>query len=206
MWCQHGQREFRARAVVLATPAYAAAELVAPFASDAGAALAAIPYPPVAVAISAYRRDAVRHPLDGFGVLVPQRERRNTLGTIFSSSLFENRAPPELVLLTTFVGGMRQPELARLDEDAVAALVQAEHMTLLGAHARAEFVRVRHWPRAIPQYTLGHRSRIAAIEEAERRFPGLFFCANYRGGVAIGDCVKSADRTTGHVMKCLRRE
>ena len=199
------EREFRAQAVVLATPAYAAARLAAPFSAAAGAALAAIEYPPVAVAISAYRRDAVRHALDGFGVLVPQRERRQILGTIFSSSLFDHRAPPGLALLTTFLGGMRQPEIARLDEPAIRAIVQAEHAAMLGAPARAEFARIRRWERAIPQYTLGHGGRISTIEAVERDFPGLFFCANYRGGVAIGDCIKSAERTAVQVAEVMRR-
>ena len=198
-------REFRAQAVVLATPAYAAARLVAPFSATAGAALAAIEYPPVAVAISAYRRDAVRHALDGFGVLVPQRERRQILGTIFSSSLFDHRAPPGLALLTTFLGGMRQPDVARLDEPAIRAIVQAEHAAMLGAPAQAEFVRIRRWERAIPQYTLDHGGRISIIEAAEREFPGLFFCANYRGGVAIGDCIKSAERAAAQVAEVMRR-
>jgi protoporphyrinogen/coproporphyrinogen III oxidase len=196
-------REFRAHAVVLATPAYAAAELVAPFSPRTGAALAAIEYPPVAVAISAYRRTDVRHPLNGFGVLVPRLERRKILGTIFSSSLFENRAPVELVLLTTFAGGMRQPDIARLDEPGISAIVQAEHAAMLGAPARAEFVRIRRWERAIPQYALGHLDRMAAIEAAEREFRGLYFCANYRGGVAIGDCIKSADRSAERVAEYL---
>jgi oxygen-dependent protoporphyrinogen oxidase len=158
------------------------------------------------VAISAYRRDSIRHALDGFGVLVPLREHMKTLGTIFSSTLFDNRAPAGLVLLTTFVGGMRQPELAQLDDSAIADIVHAEHATLLGATARPEFMRVRRWPRAIPQYTLGHHARIAAIESAEHSIPGVFFCANYRGGVAIGDCIKSADRTAIQVAEFLRRK
>jgi oxygen-dependent protoporphyrinogen oxidase len=180
--------------VVLATPAAAAAKLVAPFAPQAAGALAAIPYPPVAVAISAYRRSAIAHALDGFGFLVPQRERRQILGTIFSSTLFDQRAPPEVALLTTFIGGMRQPDLAQLEPDEIADIAQAELAALLGAPAHAEFVRVTRWPRAIPQYTLGHLDRIAQIERAERDIPGLFFCANYRGGIALGDCIKSADR------------
>jgi protoporphyrinogen/coproporphyrinogen III oxidase len=80
----------------------------------------------------------------------------------------------------------------------------AEHVAVLGALARAEFVRVKRWPRAIPQYTLGHLTRIAAIEDAERSFPGVFFCANYRGGVAIGDCTSSARRASDEVVKFLR--
>ena len=199
-----GLREYRARGVVLAAPAYAAARLVAPFATAAGAALAAIEYPPVAVAISAYRCDAVRHALDGFGVLVPQRERRSLLGTIFSSSLFAHRAPTGLALLTTFVGGVRQPDFAQRDDSAISTLVQAEHAAMLGTPARAEFIRIRRWERAIPQYTLGHLDRISAIEAAERQFRGVFFCANYRGGVAIGDCVKAAHGMGSRVEEFLR--
>ena len=126
------------------------------------------------------------------------------MGTIFSSTLFGNRAPDGLVLLTTFVGGVRQPELARLDENEIADTAHAEHAALLGASTRPEFVRIRRWPQAIPQYTLGHSARIRHVEEVERRFPGLFFCANYRGGVSIGDCIKSADRAVGEVAAFLR--
>jgi oxygen-dependent protoporphyrinogen oxidase len=199
----NGPRNIHARAVLLATPAAAAAKLVAPFAPQAAVALAAIPYPPVAVAISAYRRSAIAHALDGFGFLVPQRERRRILGAIFSSTLFDQRAPPELALLTTFIGGMRQPDLAQLEPNEITDIAQAELAALLGAPARAEFVRVTRWPRAIPQYTLGHLDRIARVEQAEQDIPGLFFCANYRGGIAVGDCITSADRAAGSVAQFL---
>lgn len=202
----NGQREFRARVVLLSLPAYTAANLAAPFAPRASAALAAIPYPPVAVAASAYRKGSSAHALDGFGFLVPQGEERQILGTIFSSTLFDNRAPRGLDLLTTFVGGMRQPALAQREESEIAELVQAEHASILGAAPRAEFVKVRRWPRAIPQYTLGHLARIAQIEKAERDVPGLFFCANYRGGVSIGDCIRSAEGIAARALSFLRGE
>ncbi|MBI4192617.1 MAG: protoporphyrinogen oxidase [Betaproteobacteria bacterium] len=198
-----GGRNYRARAVLVATPAQAAARFTAPFAPHAAAALAAIPYPPLAVVVSAYRRDTIAHPLDGFGFLVPQRERRLVLGAIFSSTLFEHRAPENLVLLTSFIGGMRQPELAQREEGEIAGFAQAELAALLGAPVHADFIRVTRWPHAIPQYTLGHLDRIARIEEAERNFPGLFFCANYRGGIAVGDCLKSADRAARQVAAFL---
>ena len=200
----NGLREFRARAVLLATPAYAAARLVVPFAASAAAALAAIPYPPVAVTFSVYRRSAIAHRLDGFGMLIPECERRQILGTIFSSTLFENRAPGGLVLLTSFVGGTRQPELAQRDEHAITDLVQSELAAVLGAAADPEFVRVKRWPQAIPQYTLSHAARIGQVAAAERNFPGLFFCANYRGGISIGDCIESADQAANQVAAFLR--
>jgi oxygen-dependent protoporphyrinogen oxidase len=200
---QGAGRDLRARAVVIATPAESAAQLIEAFAARAAAALQAIHYPPVAVVLSTYRRDEVAHPLDGFGVLVPQCERRLILGTIFSSTLFEHRAPAGDALLTTFVGGMRHPDLAQRSEEEIAGLAQSEHAALLGAPARANFVRVRRWPKAIPQYSIGHLERMTCIDEAESTHPGLFFCANYRGGISVGDCVKSADRTVGQVMASL---
>lgn len=202
--CAGVRSVYCARAVVLAIPAWAAATLMAPLAADAAAALAGIPYPPVAVVHSIYRHGAVAHALDGFGMLVPQMENRQILGTIFSSSLFAERAPEGRHLLTTFIGGARQPALARLDEADIAKIARADHTALLGASANPEFVKVRRWARAIPQYNIGHAARISRVEQAERDLPGLFFCANYRGGVSIGDCIKSADRTVSAVRTFLR--
>lgn len=187
-----GARRYRSRALVMATPAHAAADLLAPLSGAAGAALRAIPYAPVAVVATAYRREAIAHALDGYGFLVPSRERRSILGSIFTSTLFENRAPEGRVLLTSFVGGMRQPELVGLSSSELEARVQQELRALLGVRGDPEFVSTTRWERAIPQYTLGHLDRIARLEEAERDFPGLYFCANYRGGIAVANCVTSA--------------
>jgi oxygen-dependent protoporphyrinogen oxidase len=181
-----------ASAVVLATPAAGAAALVEPHAPGAAQALAGIEYPPVASVASVYARADVAHPLDGFGFLVPQKEGRRILGTIFSSTLFEQRTGSDRVLLTTFVGGMRQPEVARLEEAEIAAIVEAELAALLGARAGPRSIAVTRWERAIPQYAPGHSQRMAALEAAEAALPGLYFCANYRGGISVGDCVKSA--------------
>jgi oxygen-dependent protoporphyrinogen oxidase len=164
-------------------------------AAAAADALERIVYPPVAVVASAYERGALAHPLDGFGFLVPEKERRRVLGALFSSTLFENRAPQGMALLTTFVGGMRQPALAQEEDDAIAGTVHEELALLLGATRGPRWSRVKRWARAIPQYSVGHLERIAALERAERALPGLYFCANYRGGISVADCIKS-----GHAM------
>lgn len=197
----HGPLHFRAPVLLLATPASVAANLVAPRAAAAARALDAIPYPPVASVASSYARDQIAHPLDGFGFLVPEKEGRRILGTIFSSTLFENRAPAGTVLLTTFVGGMRQPEIARREDQEIAALVQDELAALLGIRGPARSTRVTRWERAIPQYTPGHFERMAALEAAEGDLPGLFFCANYRGGISVADCIKSADALVERVER-----
>jgi oxygen-dependent protoporphyrinogen oxidase len=193
----------RARAVVLAVPAYEAVSLVRGFAPEAAEALARIVYAPVAVVASAYAREALAHPLDGFGFLVPAKERRHILGCIFSSTLFESRAPAGTALLTSFVGGMRHPELVRETDEAIAALVRSELGALLGARGAPRWVKIRSRERAIPQYTLGHTARIDALERAEAAHDGLFFCANYRGGIAVSDCIKSGHAVAGRIAALL---
>ncbi len=180
-----------ARALVLAVPAYEAARLIAPLAPTAAAALEQIVYPPVASVVSAYRRGDVAHPLDGFGFLAPKKERPRVLGTLFSSSMFDGRAPADVVALTTFVGGLRNPELACEEPPQIAAIVRESLQAFIGA-TEPLWSEVTRWQRAIPQYAFGHLARIATIESAEQAFAGLFFCANYRGGVSVGDCIKSS--------------
>lgn len=183
--------EWRARSVVLALPADQAAALLREHAPDAAAALDEIVYAPVATVASAYAASSIAHPLDGFGCLVPRKEQRRILGVLFSSRMFEGRAPAGTVLLTTFVGGQRNPDLPGRAEADIATLVHEEHAALLGARERPLFQAVTRWPRAIPQYTLGHLDRVARAAAAQRVLPGLFFCANWTGGVSVGDCIKN---------------
>jgi len=192
--------ERQARAVVVATPADSAAGIVQAMAPVAAEALREIPYPPVTVVASAYRRRDILHPLDGFGFLAPAKERPAVLGTLFSSTMFEDRAPSEVAVLTTFVGGRRNPELATAGDAEIRGAVQEELARLLGAGADPMWSEITRWPRAIPQYTMGHLQRIDKVEEAERSIPGLYFCANYRGGVSIGDCVKAGHATAERVV------
>jgi oxygen-dependent protoporphyrinogen oxidase len=185
-------REVLARAVVVAVPAFAAAALVAPLSAPVARELESIVYPPVASAVVGFRRSSLQHPLDGFGFLVPAVERRRILGTIFSSTLFPDRAPDDHVALTTFVGGMRQPDLAIGDDEAVALTVRAELKPLLKVRSSPVMTAVTRWDRAIPQYELGHLERVERVAALERAHPGLAFCANWRGGISVGDCIKSA--------------
>ncbi len=185
----------RARALVLATPAYEAAKLVRELAPAAGKELAAIEYAAVASAASAYHRSNVADPLAGFGFLVPKKEKRRILGTLFSSSMFPGRAPEGTVLLTSFIGGRRNPQMLASSDSELADHVREELIALVGARGLPLWTEITRWTHAIPQYNLGHRERLRPVEDAERALPGLFFCANYRGGVSVADCVKSAGAT-----------
>jgi oxygen-dependent protoporphyrinogen oxidase len=189
----------RARAVVVATPAYAASSIASALSASAARALSSIEYAPVVVVVTAHRRVDVADPLAGFGFLVPKKERRAMLGTLFSSSMFSGRAPEGSVLLTTFVGGRRNPERVELADEALVDVVLRDLAALVGVRERPLWTEIVRWKQAIPQYDLGHAKKLAAVDAAERALPGLRFCANYRGGVSVGDCVKSAHATADAV-------
>ena len=185
-----GER-FIAPHLIVATDALTASRLIASHDAEAADALRSVEYPPVAVVASVYDREKVAHPLDGFGMLVPESEGRNILGVIFSSSLFPGRAPEGGVLLTTFVGGARSPELALRSREEMEYDVHGELRRSLGICAPPRSVDIMLWRRAIPQYNLGYGALLDAFTRAEERLPGFHLLGNYRGGVSVGDCVRS---------------
>jgi oxygen-dependent protoporphyrinogen oxidase len=196
-----GPYEVHAGAVVLAVPARAAAFLLRDIAADAADALDEMPYAPVASVALAYTRSDVAHPLDGFGFLAPRVEGRRVLGSLFSSSMFEARAPEGKVLLTTFVGGQRNPEIIGMSDEEIVHRVRDELAELAGVRGKPCVCRVTRWREAIPQYTLGHLARVDRARTAEARLPGLYLCGSYIGGVAVGDCIKSAIETAERIVR-----
>lgn len=190
---QCGAREYEAEQVILSVPAHAAAALVAPLSATAAAQLEAIHYPPVASVALGFRRADIAHPLDGFGALIPRRLGIPTLGVLFSSTLFEERAPQGHVLLTAFLGGARNPGVGAMEPDAIVEQVRADLTPLLGLNGAPDFQAVTMWPRAIPQYELGHLDRLAAIDQALAHHSGLHFRANWRDGISVGDCIQAAE-------------
>jgi oxygen-dependent protoporphyrinogen oxidase len=146
---------------------------------------------PLSLVYHGYDRSKVNHPLNGFGFLVPEVEKRNILGTLFSSTLFPGRAPDNKVLLTTFVGGERQPELANLDDSNLHSLVFKEHQKLLGAEKSPEFQKIKRWPKAIPlpDAKMGTRRAAARILEEENK--GLYFTGSHLHGVSLPNCLEA---------------
>jgi oxygen-dependent protoporphyrinogen oxidase len=193
----------RARAVIVALPAYAAARLVTALDAPAGAALRAIAHPPLAVVFLGYRAEAIRHPLDGLGVLMPSRERRAVLGAIFSSTLFAGRAPDGHVAITAFVGGARAPERALAPPQQLIADAQRELEQLFDARQPPVLARVRYWRQALPQPDLDHARRLAALSDCERRVPGLHFAGNYFAGASTAACIAGAQVTAERVARTL---
>jgi oxygen-dependent protoporphyrinogen oxidase len=196
--CKKGSQSWMepCAAVICALPADALASLKIEGVPDAHrlTVLREIEQPPVASVFTGFKRADVGHPLDGFGVLMPQVEKSPVLGTLFSSSLFAGRAPDGHVALTSFVGGVRQPELLKLDSWELVRLVQTELDRLIGVRGLPVFTHVQRWPRAIPQYTLGYQRYKDAIAAVEASAPGLFIGGNCRDGISVGNCIESGRR------------
>lgn len=182
---------FNARQVVLAAPAYRTAELLEPLLPEVAEELRSIEYPPVASVAMGFRRDQIRHPLDGFGFLIPRREGRETLGTLFSSTLFPGRAPDDHVLLTSFIGGARNPGIADMEHVVLIDKVLADITPLLGIHGVPSLQKVSYWARAIPQYRLGYNELLGRVREGLAQQPGLHVRANWLDGISLSDCVRN---------------
>lgn len=179
--------------VILTVPAHKTRNL--PFETeiqDAFSFLKEIDYPPVSVLTLAYKRKDIKHPLDGFGVLVPTCEQRDILGVLFPSSLFKERAPSDEALLTVFVGGERQPDLATADTEALKAIVCPELESLLGIQGEPTFCHHKHWSQAIPQYKLGYGETLEQMQSIESEYLGLKLAGNYKTGISVSYCLEAA--------------
>ena len=168
--------------------------------------LSSIVHPPVAVLALGFPRDQVAHPLDGFGVLVPEVERRRVLGVIFSSSIFPDRAPPDHVMLTAFAGGARDPDFVQADPQTLTARILDELRTLLGTRGEPSFRAIQLWPKAIPQYVLGYGRFKDIADQAEQNNPGLVLAGTYRDGVSLGEAMASGERAAVRMSKFLGTE
>jgi oxygen-dependent protoporphyrinogen oxidase len=184
--------ELPAARVVIATPAGEASRLVDSFAPAAARALAAIPYPPLAVLHLSWPAAAFARTPDGFGQLIVPQAGRRILGALYTSSLFPDRAPEGQVLLTIFVGGARDPEGPSLSDSEITAIAVRDINATLGIRKDPRIVRLTRYLAALPQYDMGHDSRMKALAEAEQGWPGLVFIGNYRGGISVGDVVRNA--------------
>ena len=189
-----------ADAVILAAEAYQAARLLRPADPALGHLLEDIPYASSATITLAYRREAIRHPLDGFGFVVPQVERRPVIAGTFSSVKYPGRAPEGQVLLRVFVGGALNEAAVGADDAALTAAARAELAALLGAEGEPLFARVNRYVKAMPQYEVGHLARVEAIESAARRLPRLSLAGGAYRGVGIADCVHSGEEAAERLL------
>jgi oxygen-dependent protoporphyrinogen oxidase len=191
--------------VVLSTiPAYNASEIFKPFDEKLWEHLNEIYYPPVLVLFLGYNEADIKQPLDGFGFLIPEKEKKSFLGAIWSSVLFPNRAPEGQTAFTLFIGGSRNPEIGNVDKEILFSKALSEFESIMKINGKPTFKTYRYWNRAIPQYNIGYIEHERYFEEFENSNPGMFLSGNYRGGISVGDCIKNSAEVTKRIMSLIK--
>jgi oxygen-dependent protoporphyrinogen oxidase len=194
-----GEEAIEAERLILAVPTDVAGKLLASLHAEFESLFCGMEYAGIAVVSLGYRKDNVAHPLDGFGFLVPRSSGLAVLGAVWNSSLFPGRAPDGQALVTSFVGGATNPGAMKQSPEDLVAQVHRELTPILGIVKEPVFRNVTIWPRAIPQYNLGHTARLAAIEKLRANFPGLYIAGNYLKGPAIGTCIEHALKAANEI-------
>jgi len=187
--------------VIIAIGAPKAAKLLASVNQALSNDLAAIPHAGAAIVVAAYRKDQFKHPLNGFGFVVPMVEKRRILAGSFASVKFSGRAPDDCILTRTFVGGACQPELVDLPDEEIETLVSEELNELLGLAGQPIFREIIRWRGAMPQYHVGHLDLVEKIESQTAELDNLELAGNAYRGVGIPFCVHSAEQAVDRLYQ-----
>ncbi|XP_073007889.1 protoporphyrinogen oxidase, mitochondrial isoform X2 [Typha latifolia] len=170
-------------------------------------------YLPLSVIITSFKKENVRRPLEGFGVLVPSKEQENglkTLGTLFSSMMFPERAPEDQYLYTTFIGGSRNRDLAGASLDMLKQIVTSDLKKLLDAEGQPTFVKHVYWKNAFPLYGHDYDLVLKAIEKMEKNLPGFFYAGNHKDGLSVGKSItsgcKAAEDVISYLGSCIEQD
>jgi oxygen-dependent protoporphyrinogen oxidase len=195
--------ELAADAVVLATPAFVTAELLAQIAPEAAAATAEVPYADVASVTLVYPREALTRDLDGTGFLVPPEEGLLLVGCSWLPAKWPHLADPSTVLIRGMVGRYGDRRFVALDDEELVARVHDELVRTMGMTAAPKEAQVQRWPRAMPQYTVGHQDRLDRLDRALGRLPGVCVTGAAYRGVGLSSCVGQAERTARDLLAWL---
>lgn len=193
-------------AIVISTPAFAAADLIAGRDAELAKLLSEVSYPQVAVVVMGFKSVNIKKVLDGFGFLIPSSEKRPILGTLFHSAVFPERSPKGFQLLMTFVGGVRSGD--KLDEksdEELKTLVLEQLGEILGVSGDPDFFHIKRWKKAIPQYRVGYEKVMERVADFEKRHPGIYFCSNFYRGISMSDCVKNAFETADNIEEFFKK-
>ncbi|HZV82974.1 MAG TPA: protoporphyrinogen oxidase, partial [Geobacteraceae bacterium] len=196
--------EYSADAVILATPAYASADFLDGVAPDISGVLRQIPYSTMTVVCFGYERERISYDLNGFGYLIPKQEKLSTLGTLWDSSIFENRAPEGKVLLRSMMGGACFPQYIKLSDAEVEKRVRDDLERTMEITAPPSFIRIFRHEKAIPQYIVGHGKRLEALAGMLKPHNGLVLTGNSYRGIGLNDCVASAHNAAEETLRQLR--
>jgi oxygen-dependent protoporphyrinogen oxidase len=177
-------------AVIMASPAWVAGELLGEVDAALGEELSAIPYSSSITVNLIYDEARLGRLPEGFGFLVPASEGRAMLACTFSHRKFLGKTPARKAVLRAFLGGMRNEALAGKTDAALVETVRRELREILGVSAEPEYTQVSRWRRAMAQYAVGHQERMGRIAARVAELPGLYLAGNAYDGIGIPDCIR----------------
>lgn len=186
--------------VVVATPAYQAAELVKTCDNHLAKCLREIPYTSSITVSLIYARPPFAHPLDGFGLLIPRAEGMGLTACTWVNTKFPERTSSDRVLLRAFLAAEQVKAVWGQSDEQVAALVHEELTSLMDLSADPIDWRLYRWPKAMAQYEVGHKDRIDRVQARLREVPGLHLTGNAYTGIGIPDCVRRSKRVAATIL------
>ena len=166
--------------------------------------LSHIYYPPILSATIALEKDKISRKFEGFGILIPKIENMNILGVLYISSIFQNRAPKDSVLLTIFIGGSRQPELVNLNDEKILKLIKNDFTKIFNIDVRPLFIDKKIWEKSIPQYNLGYDNFINCIKDFELKNSGFHFTGNFLNGISLQDNMINALTISNKIIENIK--
>lgn len=194
-----------ARGIIVAAPAYVAADLLPPVDEGLARLCGGVPYASSAAIVLAYKREQIAHALEGSGFVVPRAEQLTITAATWASSKWPGRAPEGCVLLRAYAGGARDPRALDADDDTIVATAAGELARILGIRGEPMFHRLHRWTRSNPQYEVGHLTKVEAIDRALARHPGLFLTGSGYRGVGIPDCIADGRNVGRHAAAWIGR-
>ena len=194
-----GHGSLTAAHVVTACPAYTCSKLLEETAPELASDLAGIPYSSAILVTLVFDRATLGHPLDGFGFLVPQKERRTVAAATWVSTKFPSRVPANLAAVRAFIVGPNAAGLMNSSEEVLIQITRGELGEIMGIKASPVFSTVHKWPVSMPQYVIGHGERLKSIRQRLKQLEGLHLVGNAYEGVGIPDCVRLARQAADRI-------
>ncbi len=203
---QDVRQEIEGDIILSTVPSYEAANIFNKIDHSTQSSFNEIYYPPVLNLYLSFKKENIGKELDGFGFLIPSKEKRTFLGAIWSSTIFPGRCGDNYASFTIFIGGARNPHLFEMDKNDLINKVVSEFNQVMNVKGEPEFVKTKLWEKAIPQYNLGYVTLENKFKDFEKNNPGIFLSGNFIGGISVGDCVKNSEVNLNRINKYIEEK
>ncbi len=190
-----------AKHIILATPTYKAADIVIDLSTQLAQIFNSIPNAPISVVCLGYKKENIKHKLDGFGFLVPKKENLKILGSIWTSSIFENRAPDGMVQFRTMIGGDGDHESINLSDNDLLDAVQSDLDAIVGINGKPELFKIYRWAKGIPQFKIGHAEIMSRLENELVTQGHIYVTGNAYYGISLNDCIKQSYKVAELILQ-----